>query len=48
MALVDGAPATPKADSRIDDLKKHLDYFKAELSRVGVTRKILCEEYQLA
>ena len=48
MALVYGDPATPKADSRIDDLKKHMDYFKAELSRVGVTRKILWEEYQLA
>ena len=48
VVLVYGSPATPKADNRIDDLKKHLDYFKAELSRPGVTRKILWEEYQLA
>lgn len=48
MALVYGDLASPKADDRIDDLKKHLDYFKSELSRVGVTRKILWEEYQLA
>ena len=45
MSLVYGDPAIPMADSRIEDLKKHLDYFKAELSRTGVTRKILWEEY---
>jgi len=38
--------ARVKADNRIEDLKKHLDYFKSELSRPGVTRKILWEEYQ--
>jgi len=48
MALVYSDPATPRADKRIDDLKKHLDYFQKELSRPGVTRKILWEEYQQA
>ena len=47
-ALVYNDPVGPKADGRINDLKKHMDYFKAELSRVGVTRKILWEEYQVA
>jgi transposase len=44
-ALVYSDPVTPRADSRIDELRKHLDYFKAELTRPGVTRKILWEEY---
>jgi len=48
MALVFSDPATPKADVRIDDLKKHLDYFSEELSRPGVTRKTLWEEYKEA
>jgi transposase len=48
IALVYNEPKTPKADSRIDDLKKHLDYFREELSRPGVTRKILWEEYRQA
>lgn len=39
-------PNTVRPDSRIDDLKKHLDYFKQELTRAGVTRKTLWEEYQ--
>src|SRR5450759_1431653 len=30
-ALVYNDPIGPKADSRIDDLKKHMDYFKSEL-----------------
>src|SRR5450759_1502772 len=47
-ALVYNDPIGPKADSRIDDLKKHMDYFKSELSRVGVTRRTLWEEYQAA
>ncbi|MDO9257906.1 MAG: IS21 family transposase [Bacteroidales bacterium] len=46
IALVYNGPVTPKADRRIDDLKKHLDYFREELSRPGVTRKTLWEEYQ--
>src|ERR1035437_5178103 len=40
-SLVYSDPAIPRADSRIDELKKHLDYFREELSRPGVTRKIL-------
>ena len=44
-ALVYNEPKVPKADSRINDLNKHLDYFLKELSRTGVTRKILWEEY---
>jgi len=48
IALVYNDPVGPKADSRIDYLKKHMDYFKAELSRVGVTRRTLWEEYQAA
>ena len=43
--LVYNDPTGPKADSRLDDLKEHMNYFKAELSRVGVTRKTLWEEY---
>ena len=44
MVLVYSDPATPKADDRLDELKKHLDYFREELSRPGVTRKTLWEE----
>jgi transposase len=47
-ALVYHDPDIPRADSRIDELRKHLDYFKAELTRPGVTRKILWEEYHQA
>lgn len=48
IALVYSDPETPKTDERFDDLKKHFDYFKAELSRPGVTRRTLWEEYQQA
>ena len=47
-ALVYNDPIGPQADSRIYDLKKHMDYFKSELLRVGVTRRTLWEEYQAA
>jgi len=47
-ALVYNTSTTPKPDNRIDVLKKHLDYFKEELSRPGVTRRILWEEYHEA
>jgi transposase len=47
-ALVYNTSATTKLDKRIDVLKKHLDYFKEELSLPGVTRKTLWEEYQEA
>jgi transposase len=47
-SLVYHDPATPRVDSRIDELRKHLDYFREELSRPGVTRKILWEEYYQA
>lgn len=48
IALVYNEPKPPAADSRIDDLKHHLDYFQKELSRPGVTRKLLWEEYHQA
>ena len=44
-ALVYNELKVPQADSRIDDLNKHLDYFLKELTRTGVTRKTLWEEY---
>jgi transposase len=47
-ALVYKISPTIKPDKRIDVLKKHLDYFREELSRPGVTRKTLWEEYQEA
>ena len=47
-ALAYNNTAPPAPDNRIEVLKKHLDYFKAELSRPGVTRKTLWEEYQQA
>ena len=46
--LVYSEVATPKADERINDLKKHLDYFQHELTRTGVTRRLLWEEYHQA
>lgn len=46
--LVYSDVATPKADERMDDLNKHLDYFRHELTRTGVTRKLLWEEYHHA
>ena len=48
IALVYNDRSVPKADDRFDDLKKHLDYFQAELTRPGVSRKILWEEYHQA
>jgi transposase len=35
----------PKPDNRYEDLQKHLAYFKSELSKPGVTRRLLWEEY---
>lgn len=35
-------------DGRFDDLKSNLDYYEEELKRVGVTKKLLWEEYRLA
>ena len=46
--LVFSESAVPKADEHLDDLKKHLDYFRHELSCTGVTRRLLWEEYHLA
>ena len=46
--LVYSEGATTKADEHIDDLKKHLDYFRHELTRTGVTRMLLWEEYHQA
>ena len=43
------SPQPPlKADKRLEDLHKHMDYFKQELPRTGVTRKLLWEEYYTA
>jgi hypothetical protein len=39
---------TAKADERIDELKKHLDYFWHELPRTGVTRSLIWVEYHQA
>jgi transposase len=41
-------PMETKPDARLETLQNHFDYFKSELSRPGVTRKILWEEYQRA
>jgi len=46
--LVYSEGATPKPDERLDELKKHLDYFRHELTRTGVTRRLLWEEYHQA
>lgn len=40
--------SVPKADKRLLELNIHMDYFKEELSRPGVTRKTLWEEYHEA
>lgn len=43
-ALHAGSPSFK--DTRYDDLKSQLDYYLKELRRVGVTRKLLWEEYR--
>lgn len=35
-------------DTRFDDLKTNLDYYGQELKRIGVTKKLLWEEYRLS
>lgn len=47
-SLVYSPSALNTPDARLDGLKKHFDYFKQELSHVGVTRQTLWEEYQRA
>jgi transposase len=47
-AFIFNTSSVAKPDSRFDILQKHLDYFKEELSRPGVTRKTLWEEYLTA
>jgi transposase len=47
-ALVYREGLSPKADERIEELKKHLDYFRQEINRTGVTRRLLWEEYHQA
>ena len=44
-AVIYSSVSVVKADKRIEDLNKHMDYFKHELHRTGVTRKLLWEEY---
>ncbi len=40
-------PGNPAySDERFEGLKRHMDYFKKELKRKGVTRKLLWEEYR--
>jgi transposase len=45
-ALLAGNPAY--RDPRYEPLKKRLDYYTAELKKVGVTRLVLWEEYKAA
>ena len=45
MDLVYTDRATPKANDRFDNLKKHLDNFQQELTATGITRKVLWEDY---
>ena len=47
-SLVFKEAVTPQADKRLNELNIYMDYFKGELSRPGVTRKTLWEEYQQA
>ena len=42
------APVAVQSDERIEDLKKHFPYYIQELTRSGVTRRILWEEYREA
>jgi transposase len=44
--LVINELSVPKADDRLSELNLHMVYFMKELTRTGVTRKILWEEYQ--
>ena len=43
--LVYSNGVSSKADARIDDLNKQLEYFRQELLRTGVTHRLLWEEY---
>ena len=45
-ALVFKEAVTPQGDKRLQELNLYMDYFKEELTRTGVTRKTLWEEYQ--
>lgn len=47
-AIVYNPQSLFKSDKRLEDLNKHMDYFKGELPRTGVTRKLLWEEYYSA
>jgi transposase len=44
-AMIYSSQPLVTADKRLEDLNKHMDYFKQELLRTGVTRKLLWEEY---
>jgi len=46
--LVFKETSVPKADKRLMELNIHMAYFREELSRPGVTRKTLWEEYHEA
>ena len=46
--LAYSAPAVVQIDERIEELKDQFDYYKEELKRPGVTRRILWEEYRIA
>lgn len=43
--LCNPPPQEQKPDSRLEGLQKQFDYFKSELTRPGVTRRLLWEEY---
>src|ERR1035437_7386091 len=45
-AMIYSSQPLVKADKRLEDLNKHMDYFKQELLRTGVTRKLLSDEYR--
>jgi len=47
-AIVYSSENTKQPDKRLEELKKNFDYYNQELNKVGVTRKILWEEYKLS
>ena len=47
-AIVYSPENTKQPDKRLEELKKNFDYYNQELNKVGVTRKILWEEYKLS
>ena len=48
VSLAYTAPVPVQTDERLEELKKHFPYYSQELTRTGVTRLILWEEYKSA